>query len=635
MQKRPFPLSIVFIVLALIIGAISYFRLLDTYELALLDLRFKARPIGKVDPRIAIVEIGNDTVNSLGCWPLPRDYHATLIKVLSDCGVSAIIFDVLFSEPGDADELLVQATKGANNVYYPYALRLKEKSAGLWQAAEFDTQLLPQLEQAAKGTGHANILADSDGKRRRIPLFINYQGRPLSLLSLKVARDYLGLEAEKIKISPRRFVQLGDDIRIPVDQEGATLVNLAGSWKETFVHYSYFDILAAYAESNQGKNLPPLLRQLKDKICFVGLTATGTADLNPTALERVYPMVGIHANLFNSIINKSFLRRLSPLVNLAIVYLLCLGSILLTIKMKPLEGLIYQLGLLGLFTAGGFLLFQLFGLWMDLFFPLVACISTYLGTNLLRYIKELHSRELLEKELSIARNIQQSFLTEAPSQIEGATVSVGMHTARHVGGDLYDFVKLADGRIGLMIGDVSGKGVPAALFMAQTISKFRYFANICTTPQETLTKLNQDISRGSKSGFFVTVVYLIYNPATRKINLASGGHLPPLVFRNSQLLERIEVSEGIPLGLMEEADYSQVQFELQSQDLLLLYTDGITEARNKKGKEFEEKGIIRSLSAKGNLSSQQVIQTLKGSIDAFVGRTPQHDDITILALKIL
>lgn len=635
MQKRPFPLTVVLTVLALIIGAISYFRLLDTYELVSLDLRFKARPTGKVNPQIAIVEIGNDTVSNLGCWPLPRDYHATLIKVLSDCGVAAVIFDVLFSEPGDVDELLVQATKGSGNVYYPYVLRLKEKNAGLWQAVKFEARLLPQLEQAAKGTGHANILADRDGKRRRIPLFISYQGKPKPLLSLKAAIDYLGLEAEEIKISPRRFVQLGDEVRIPIDEEGAALVNLAGSWEETFAHYSYYDILVAYAESNQGRNLPPLLKQLKDKICFVGLTATGTADLNPTALERVYPMLGIHTNLFNSILNKSFLRRLPPSINLIVLYLFCLGSILLTIKTKPMRGLFYQLGLLGLFTGGAFLLFQLCGLWMDLFFPLVACISVYLGTNLLRYIKELHSRELLEKELSIARNIQQSFLTEAPSQIEGATVSVGMDTARHVGGDLYDFVKLADGRFGLMIGDVSGKGVPAALFMAQSISKFRYFANICATAQQTLAKLNQDISRGSKSGLFVTVVYLIYNPATRKINLASGGHLPPLVFRNSQLLERIEVSEGIPLGLMEEADYSQVQFELQSQDLLLLYTDGVTEARNKKGKEFGEEGIIRSLSAKGNLSSQQAIQALKGSIDAFVGRTPQHDDITILALKVL
>ncbi|NQS99929.1 MAG: CHASE2 domain-containing protein, partial [Candidatus Omnitrophica bacterium] len=511
---------VLFVALILLIGAISYFRLFDTYELTLLDLRFKSRPLQKINPQIAIVEIGDDTLVNLKSWPLPRDYHATLIKVLSVCRVRAVIFDVLFSEPQASDELLEEATKQAANVYYPYALNLQEQKANLWQSSEFAARLLPDLAASARGTGHANVFADRDGKRRRIPLFINYQGQPLPQLSLKAAADYLGIGTEEIRIFPGKSVQLGEDIRIPIDQEAAALVNLAGTWKDTFAHFSFYDILAAYAESNQGENLPPILTQLQDKICFVGLTATGTADLNATALEPVYPMVGLHANFFNSVLNNSFLRRVSPLINLLILYLLCLVSVFLTIRMRPFEGLLYQLGLLSVFAGAGFLVFQTFGLWLDLFFPLVACMLVYVGTNLVRYIKELHTRELLEKELSIARNIQRSFLQDVPQDLEGVDLAVEMDTAKHVGGDLYDFVKFPDGRIGLMVGDVSGKGVPAALFMAQTISRFRYFANICTSPGETLSKLNQDISRDSKSGLFVTMVYLIYDPASHKVNLA-------------------------------------------------------------------------------------------------------------------
>jgi CHASE2 domain-containing sensor protein len=623
----------IFAVLALLIGAVSYFRLLDTYELTLLDLRFQARPIQKIDSRIVIVEIGNDTLANLGCWPLSRDYHATLIKVLSDCGVKQIIFDVLFSEPAEADDLLAQASRQAGCVYFPYALALEKREAGFWLAEAFDTELLPDLAEQAKGSGFANVLSDSDGKRRRVPLFINYRGSFLPQLSLKAACDYLEIKPGQVRILPGRFVQLGQFCRIPIDAEAAALLNLAGEWKDTFRHYSYYDILTAYAQGVQEQGLPPELAGLKDKICFVGLTATGTADLNANALEPVYPMIGLHANLVNSILTKSFLRRLGRWMNLGILGLICLVTVLISLKTKPRVGIFFQLGLISLIVAAGFLLFLLAGLWIDLFLPLGVCVLIYLSSNIFRYIKELHRRELLEKELSIAHNIQRSFLKELPDKFPGADIAVAMDTARHVGGDLYDLVQFADGRVGLALGDVSGKGVPAALFMAQVISQFRHFASSSATPAATLNRLNQDIIRTSQTGLFVTMAYLIFEPAQRRISLASAGHLPPLVFRNSQLLEKIEVEKGIPLGLMEETEFTETQIQLYQGDTVLLYTDGITEARDKKGREFGEAGIIQALRDKA-LSSYQVIQALKDSIVAFAGGTPQHDDITIMALKV-
>jgi len=107
------------------------------------------------------------------------------------------------------------------------------------------------------------------------------------------------------------------------------------------------------------------------------------------------------------------------------------------------------------------------------------------------------------------------------------------------------------------------------------------------------------------------------------------------VFRNSQLLERIEVSAGIPLGLMEDGDYSETQFSLQAQDLLVLYSDGVSEARDINAKEFEEEGLIQALTGKQALTSHQAIQGIKGAMNTFVGRAPQHDDITIMTLKVL
>ncbi|MBN3039359.1 MAG: serine/threonine-protein phosphatase, partial [Candidatus Omnitrophica bacterium] len=220
-----------------------------------------------------------------------------------------------------------------------------------------------------------------------------------------------------------------------------------------------------------------------------------------------------------------------------------------------------------------------------------------------------------------------------PQGLKGTDICVDMNTAKHVGGDLYDFVQFDDGRLGLMVGDVSGKGVPAALFMAQIISQFRNFSSIFDSPAKTLNELNNTISRESKSGLFVTVVFLIYNPDTREVRVASAGHLPPFLFRGGQLLEKIEVEEGMPIGLMEGVDFSEKRLTLNKDDMLLLYTDGVTEARNKLKKDFDEEGIIAALKNKPDLSSQQAVELLKGAIESFVGRAPQHDDITIMTLR--
>ncbi|MBN2097081.1 MAG: SpoIIE family protein phosphatase [Candidatus Omnitrophica bacterium] len=637
MLKKSDRLIFVFVILIILSGLISYFRVFDRYELALLDLRFQARLPQKTDPQIAIIEIANDTLKNMHSWPLPRDYHATIIQILSQCGVRAIIFDILLSEPTGDDAILAESVKRAGCVYLPYALRPEQIKDGVWEAQDFDTTLLPELAKVAQGTGHANVLTDIDGKRRRIPLLIKYQDDFLPQLSLRAAQGYLNIPAEKIKFSAGKFVQLGDYCRIPIDNEGSTVVSLSGRWVDTFTHYSYYDLFIDYAQGLLGKSglaLSPRLASLKNKVCFVGLTATGTADISASALEAKYPLIGLHANLFNSIISKNFIRRISPLANLVTLYLLCLLNLLLAFKAKAPLNILYRIGLFLLFVLGGFLLFIFSGIWIDLFCPAVIYLLLYLGINVWRYLKEIRQREILEKELDIARNIQRSFLKDVPKEAKAAELAVAMDTARHVGGDLYDFVQFGDGRVGLLVGDVSGKGVPAALFMAQIISRFRYFAQDYFSPAETLTKLNEDVVRDSTSGLFVTMAYLIYDPAKREITLASAGHLPPLVVRDLQLFEKIEVSEGMPLGLMAEAVFEEKQLKLQPKDLVLLYTDGVTEARNSQGAEFGEERLIQALTGKQGVSSKQAVELLRSQIQAFSVRTPQHDDITIMALLV-
>ncbi len=255
------------------------------------------------------------------------------------------------------------------------------------------------------------------------------------------------------------------------------IINFAGGWDETYKHYSYIDVLRSYMARTSGEESVLDLSVFKDKICVVGLTATGTVDLHPTPFETLYPGMGIHAEIFNSLINRKFITRASHGSNILILMALVLLTSLLTVKMKPLRMLFVLAGIIFAFGLIGVVLFDLFGIWIDLFYPALIAVLSYVSVTLYRYVVEWKKRLLLENELTIAKTIQESFLPKELPHHGDIGVAVAMFTARRVGGDLYDFIEFGPDRLGVMIGDVSGKGVPASLFMAMVTGKFEFFGS--------------------------------------------------------------------------------------------------------------------------------------------------------------
>jgi len=148
---------------------------------------------------------------------------------------------------------------------------------------------------------------------------------------------------------------------------------------------------------------------------------------------------------------------------------------------------------------------------MDLFYPSIILVLLYMSLTLYKYISEWKKRLLLENELKIAKKIQESFLPKSIPRMDGLEIEATMFTAREVGGDLYDFRAFDDGTLGVMIGDVSGKGVPASLFMAMVTSEFKFFAMPGAPPEAVLTGLNSKLVKESSSNLFVTVFYLIFD----------------------------------------------------------------------------------------------------------------------------
>ncbi len=607
---------------ALFLLSFSYFRTFDTFELQTLDLRFGSRPALKVNSDIAIIEIAEDSIKELGKWPFDRGYHAALIDCLRQVGARAIVFDIFFSDKSPYDDELIEATQRAKGlIYYPIVFKLNEgKGKGYLKAEEIEAPLIDGLKADAKGIGHINIVTDRDGKRRRIPLFIEHQGIKYPQLTYLVAADYLGTKS----------------INVPTDTDGTVLINYAGKWVSTFKHYSYVDVLRSYSQVVEGQKPVLDLAEFSNKVCFVGATAVATHDLNPIPLEPSYPMLGVHANLFNSIVQKKFLFRANKIINLAILVALCVIIAVAVNKVRPLSGLSISLLIIFLFIAVGFFLFIILGLWIDLFYPVAVSFGVYLGGTFNRYLIEQRKRLLMDQELAIAKKIQLDFLPQSVPQIEGVEISSFISTAKAVGGDLYDFAEIKyDGerKLGIMIGDVSGKGTPAALFMARSIADFRHFAHNRVLPSDVLSDLNAQIALNYKSDLFITMFYMIYDDSKKMLTFSNAGHLPAIWLKADGAFEFLK-TEGMPLGLVDTERYSDATIKLTSGDTIILYTDGVTEARNQNKEEFTSERLNEVISKNSRLSCQQMTDAIKSRLSRFVGATPQYDDCTLVIIKI-
>jgi sigma-B regulation protein RsbU (phosphoserine phosphatase) len=204
--------------------------------------------------------------------------------------------------------------------------------------------------------------------------------------------------------------------------------------------------------------------------------------------------------------------------------------------------------------------------------------------NARRFQSERAQRDVLDREAQEARAMQQALLPKSSPFIPGFIISGRSEPARAVGGDWYDFIPFPDGRWGLVLADVSGKGTAAALLMAATRGIFRSLAEACCTPGEVLTRLNRLLVDDFPAGKFVTMVYAVLDPATRTVVFANAGHLLPL-FIDKDGEHFLDTERGLPLGLS-CGDYSETQVTLSEGSRLVFYSDGITEAVNASEEEY-------------------------------------------------
>jgi sigma-B regulation protein RsbU (phosphoserine phosphatase) len=245
------------------------------------------------------------------------------------------------------------------------------------------------------------------------------------------------------------------------------------------------------------------------------------------------------------------------------------------------------------------------------------------------------AKERLEGELEAARSLQMAMLPpgRAAGEHGESEISAVLEPAKAVGGDLYDYFLLDDGRLCFLVGDVSDKGVTASLFMVKASTLMRAEASRCNIPEEILRRVNFELARDNDACMFVTLILGVLDLATGEGILASAGHEFPLTASPGKSTEFVMMSGGPAMGLDLSAEFTSQPFRLAPGDGMVFYTDGITEAFNLAGKAFGEVRLLDAVSGRSGDGVEEITTEVLDRLRAFTGAAPQSDDITLFALR--
>ncbi|MCU0454545.1 MAG: PP2C family protein-serine/threonine phosphatase [Bacteroidetes bacterium] len=255
------------------------------------------------------------------------------------------------------------------------------------------------------------------------------------------------------------------------------------------------------------------------------------------------------------------------------------------------------------------------------------------------FARNITERERLQHELAIARTVQMSFLPKKRPDIPRLDVASRCEPAQEVGGDYFDFIPLPNGRWGIAVGDVSGKGTQAAFFMTLTKGFLRAIARTTASPAAVLTSVNRHFYENVERGAFISIVYGVYDPERATMTLARAGHNPVMLFRNGMAKAEVLNSTGLALGMDPgpafEGSIQETVFDCRFGDVFVFYTDGISEAMNRGREEFGDDRLAASIARYGHGSADQILSGIFADVAAWAGKQSAHDDRTLVAVKVL
>ncbi len=634
-----------------------------------------------------IIAIDETSLARKGQWPWPRTQLAALVERISTADPAAIGLDLIFPEPdryspsqltnifpgAPADLAAIAARLPSSDKAFARSLRQAPAVLGLAgldapvpvssRTGKFTPALIsgnptshtlrnypyslrsiPELDQAA--SGHAILSAEPEkGIMRRVPLAASVQGQPYPALSIELLRVAAGEPAFRIRNDSQGAVSIGvGEVEIPVEQDGRFWIYFSPRNPARFV--SAADILDGKFDQEW----------LKNKLVLVGVTGVGMLDDQATPIGQRMPGVEIHAQVLENVFDGQFLHppRWANWIEALLLVIPGLTA-LFALTWTPRRAIAVFLLLLPVPTAISLAAYRGGLLLIDSATPSTGLVIVFSASLAFALILANANRRHLEKklqaereeaarlagEMDAARRIQIGMLPESDNAFPGETrlhLKAFMQPAKMVGGDFYDFFMLDSNRLFFMIGDVSGKGLPASLFMA--VSK-TLCHSLAIRHEDNVRKMaqvfNAELSHENPEMLFVTGIIAVLDLRDGNMVFCNAGHdAPYLITPATGTLLRLEAEGGgPPFSVMEDFPYDSAQINLKPGDILILFTDGITEAMNPAGELFGSTRLKNWLekAATASQSPASLCKSLETVIRCFENKAGAADDKTLLILQ--
>lgn len=669
---------------------------------ALFDSYQHVVPRQRASQPVTIVEIDERSLKTVGQWPWPRDRLAQLIDKIAVHKPLAIGLDLYMPEldetspgrvadnlpPGNealADALrqlpshesrLVQSLKAAPTVLGAAGFNQETQttSTGL-RAAPVNVRggdalpyllnfpwvlaSLPELQAAARGQAMLSVDAGQT-VIRRIPIAMAVNGQVIPSLAVEMLRIATGEVAVEVALNTHGISHVTvADLAIPTQSAGDVWLHFT----QRIAQDSSRQVSAsAVLEGRVGADA------LENKLVLVGLTGSGLNDRRNTPLGQLVPGIEIQAQLIESFLEGRFLLRPWWMKGAEVSVLLLMGLLMVWLipqtrrtvnspvrtKLPKSSGWLLLVGCAALMVAG-FVMFARLGWMFDATTVVIGytvVLLSLVSSSMLETerdnqrlaVAQQQLRETAARvagELAAARDIQLGSLPDAsrafPSEqrFEFATL---LEPAREVGGDLYDFFMIDNRRLCFVVADVSGKGVPASLFMAVTKTLAKSFSlRLQGGPAEVVMAANQDLSRENVGMLFVTLLLGVLDVETGELELVNAGHDAPWLVNQSGGVQKIDTppdTGGPPLCVVDDFVYVSQRVQLSPGDTLCVITDGVTEAMNESGELYGGARLQVALTSIPTGQSLSVaIDLVRDDISGFVGKAEPSDDLTLLLLR--
>jgi serine phosphatase RsbU (regulator of sigma subunit) len=492
----------------------------------------------------------------------------------------------------------------------------------------------------------------SDGVRRLLPMLLRVGDEVYPSFALQTLMLAWNVSSDQVSARLGQWIEVpGPDgpRHIPITAAGELAINYRAT--ASYTQQSYQRLMTALYRDNTGDEpYPANLPGVKGKIVVVGQNEPGLADMGSSPYDAKSPLVLTHLNALNSILKNDYLRVV-PLMPWTITgWLLVAWSTLLGLRNEHIvRSLLLPVGILTLYVSAAFVLFAYKSISLPIALPVVTFALVHVGKVITEWIERVfaerrvsaellrttEAKKLLEQELGIAREIQMSTLPQVfppfPDRPEIDLHAI-MIPAKYVGGDLYEFFFVGEDKLFFVIGDVSGKGVPAALFMTMALAVIRSNVIAGRSPAETLRIANNVLALRNERCTFVTIFCGLLDTVTGQVRYSNGGHNPPVLMDGDGGVRFLE-AEGTAIGAIEGLDFDERELTLQPNQGLFLYTDGVTEAIDHKEELFSDDRLMDTLKVRHRaFSAEQLVTRVNTHLTTFVGGAAQFDDITALAL---